>query len=239
MSADENLEATFCFVDIAGYTALTESHGELAAADLIDEFTRLVTRAFAPSGEVVEIMGDCAFAVFPQPAAALAAVTGLYDLIADRRDFPLVRAGLHHGPALLRDGRYFGSTVNVAARMAELAVGGHVMATGAVVAGLGDSTADAVDVRHRGAMRLKNVAHAVDVYEVIVTATPRQFVIDPVCKMQVDRARAAGQLEFRGETYWFCSLACAEAFAREPTVYAPVQEHEDDRPDDADVHTDS
>ena len=38
MNADRTIEATFCFVDIAGYTALTDTHGERAAADLVDDF---------------------------------------------------------------------------------------------------------------------------------------------------------------------------------------------------------
>ena len=36
---EQQVVATFCFVDIAGYTALTDSHGEHAAADLVDAST--------------------------------------------------------------------------------------------------------------------------------------------------------------------------------------------------------
>lgn len=35
----EGVEATFCFVDLAGFTALTEAHGDDAAADLIARFS--------------------------------------------------------------------------------------------------------------------------------------------------------------------------------------------------------
>ena len=37
--------------------------------------------------------------------------------------------------------------------------------------------------------------------------------------MQVDRRRAAGDLHFNDQTYWFCSLACVELFARQPRSY--------------------
>ena len=60
-------EATFCFVDIAGYTALTDTHGELAAADLVDDFAELVRTSIAPLGQLQSITGDCAFLVFPNP----------------------------------------------------------------------------------------------------------------------------------------------------------------------------
>ena len=224
MNRDQSIEATFCFVDIAGYTALTESHGELAAADLIDAFTGLVRECTEPPGRVQELIGDCAFIVFPDPVSAVTAIAKLYALIADRQHFPVVRAGLHHGPALARDGRYFGSTVNVAARVAEAAVGGQVMVTDAVAARLDGFATPGAAIEHRGPIRLKNVAHPVDVHEIVMAASIRQFAIDPVCKMQVDRSRAAGRLHFEGEPYWFCSLSCAETFARDPAPHLPAPE---------------
>ena len=57
-------KATFCFVDIAGYTALTDSHGELAAANLIEEFNELIRIAVESMGQIQELTGDCAFLVF-------------------------------------------------------------------------------------------------------------------------------------------------------------------------------
>ena len=70
MSEGSNIEATFCFVDIAGYTALTDLHGEKAAADLVDEFSDLVRSSVEPSGHVQELIGDCTFLVFPNPVVA-------------------------------------------------------------------------------------------------------------------------------------------------------------------------
>lgn len=46
------------FVDIAGYTALTDTHGEHAAADLWEDFARMLRSAFASRGHVQEIAGD-------------------------------------------------------------------------------------------------------------------------------------------------------------------------------------
>ena len=53
MDEDASIEATFCFVDIAGYTALTDTHGEVAAADLVDEFAALVRGSIEPSGRLL------------------------------------------------------------------------------------------------------------------------------------------------------------------------------------------
>ena len=77
MSADTNVEATFCFIDIAGYTALTDAHGELAAADLVDQFNALVRTSVEPFGKIQELIGDCAFVIFPHPPAAKEALAVL------------------------------------------------------------------------------------------------------------------------------------------------------------------
>ena len=42
---------------------------------------------------------------------------------------------------------------------------------------------------------------------------------DPVCGMQVDPASAAGQSDYQGETYYFCSKGCKERFDRDPSSF--------------------
>jgi adenylate cyclase len=219
VSAGENIEATFCFVDIAGYTALTDTHGEVAAADLVDDFAALIRTAVEPLGRLQSLEGDCAFFVFTDPVVAKDALAALYALIADRENFPVVRAGLHHGPALLRGNRYFGSTVNIAARVAAQATGGQILCTKRVADALAQAGARDVDVGAHGQASLRNLPQPVDLYEIVLAGASRQYAIDPVCKMQVDRSRAAGDLHFNDRTYWFCSLACVELFARQPRSY--------------------
>jgi len=43
--------------------------------------------------------------------------------------------------------------------------------------------------------------------------------IDPVCKMDVEEAKAAATSEYKGETYYFCALGCKKAFDRDPEKY--------------------
>ena len=225
MSADSSIEATFCFVDIAGYTALTDTHGERAAADLLDDFDAMVRACIGEAGQLQSITGDCAFITFHDPVFALAALSKLYLLIADRRDFPVVRTGLHHGFALFRGNRHFGTAVNLAARVAAQATGGQILCTGMVADALARAAVADVEVQHKGAVALRNLPVPVDLFEVILSGCIREYVIDPVCKMQVDRRRSAGDLHFDNRTYWFCSLACVEQFARQPATYAPGEAH--------------
>lgn len=216
---DRHVLATFCFVDIAGYSALTESHGESAAADLVDGFTRLVHSAVGALGTVQELTGDNAFLVFPDPDAALQAIATLYRQVAQLRDFPMLRTGLHHGSALYRRNRYFGSTINVAARTAAQALAGEILCTAAVMQGIDASSALRREVHQLGMVKLKNLPQQVDLYRIVLTDTSRQFVIDPVCQMQVDPRSAADDGWFDGRRYWFCSAACARSFAEAPSNF--------------------
>lgn len=43
--------------------------------------------------------------------------------------------------------------------------------------------------------------------------------IDPICKMNVDPTKAAGQSEYQGKTYYFCSLGCKKKFDADPSKF--------------------
>ena len=44
-------------------------------------------------------------------------------------------------------------------------------------------------------------------------------VHDPVCGMDIDPATAAGKSEYKGQTYYFCSLGCKKSFDKDPEKY--------------------
>jgi len=48
---------------------------------------------------------------------------------------------------------------------------------------------------------------------------------DPVCGMQIEKEDAAGQSDFEGRTYYFCSSACQEKFDANPTQYTNESEN--------------
>lgn len=53
------------------------------------------------------------------------------------------------------------------------------------------------------------------------------MTIDPVCKMQVEPAKAAAKADYDGQVYYFCSAACHKAFTEEPQKYAGAAPHVD------------
>ena len=219
MSAETSIEATFCFVDSAGYTALTDTHGGVAAADLVDDFRELLRIHVEPLGQLQELIGDCAFIVFADPLVAVTALDGLYKAIGGREKFPVVRAGLHHGSAVVRASRFFGTAINLAARVTAQATGGRIMCTTDVAELLSQAGSPGIAITHRGLTSLRNLPQAVDLYEIVLSTFDREYAIDPVCKMQVDSTRAAGDLHFNQKTYWFCSLLCVERFVKNPSSY--------------------
>src|SRR2546430_365581 len=81
------------------------------------EFGDMLPSSTPPGEKSHSLGGVCAFLVFPYPLVEKDALLALSPSTPERRDFLFVRAGLHHGPALLRHTRHFGSTVNLAARV--------------------------------------------------------------------------------------------------------------------------
>jgi adenylate cyclase len=207
--------ATFMFADIAGFTALTEAHGDLEAAALVADFADAVRAELQPDrAAYVKTIGDAVMLRVPDPAEAIRLGLRIVDgLMADPG--PAVRVGLHHGPAIERDGDYIGATVNLAARVSALAKGGEVLVTGQTAALV--PNLEGVFFESRGRQELRTVREPVELFAAVRMAERRgRLAVDPVCNMAVDPDRAVGRLIHDGTAYFFCTLTCAGEFARQP-----------------------
>lgn len=214
------MEATFCFVDLAGFSALTETHGDHAGADLAQRFAAMTQSALRDDGRLVDTVGDAVFLVSETPARMLHAVARLWREAEATPDFPAVRAGIHNGDAVLRDGRWFGTSVNVAARVAALAPGGRVFATAAVAA---VARSEGISTEALGLVALKNIREQIELFSLALGADSGS-AIDPVCRMRVRPDAAAGHLRFGDRDFWFCSLRCVAEFAANPQAHAQQAE---------------
>jgi class 3 adenylate cyclase/YHS domain-containing protein len=203
------MEATFAFLDLAGFTALTETHGDEAAAALIERFGTLVADALANEARLVSIVGDGAFLAAAGPAEALRVLERLLRLLHNERDFPMLRAGLHHGEAAERGGQFYGNAVNIAARIAGYARGGQVLCSETVVAA---ARASGVPTQSLGSVSLKNLREPLELFSLGVASADAPDPIDPVCRMRVARERAGAHLEVEGAEHWFCSRECLRVF---------------------------
>ena len=212
-------EATFLFADIAGFTALTEAHGDEQAVELVEEFANAV-QAELPrvAGEYVKAVGDALMLRVPDPADSVRLGLWITRNAMSGHHAPSVRVGGNYGSAVERNGDYFGSTINVAARVSALAAGGELLVTGHTAALAPDL--EGVLYESRGRQVLRNVAEPVEIFAVVrMDENVDHLAIDPVCQMAVEPERAVGRLLLDEKAYHFCSLTCAAAFAQHPERY--------------------
>src|SRR4051812_46698394 len=186
-----SVEATFVFADIAGFTALTEAHGDEEAATLVADFADAVSAELAAFGaEHVKSIGDALMLRIDDPADAVRLGLRIAGDLMRGHGAPAVRVGLPHGPCVERDGDYFGAAVNLAARVSGQAVGGEVLLT-AHTAALAPDIAGVL-YEPRGRQELRNVREPVELFAAVRTGpTEQRLAIDPVCRMAVEPDHAA------------------------------------------------
>lgn len=217
-------EHTFLFADLAGFTALTEAHGDEHAVELVADFADCLRGLLAEHGaEEVKTIGDAMMLRCRDPVGAIDLGLRIVEEIASRPQFPIVRVGMHTGPAIERDGDWFGAAVNVAARVSGAARGGEVLLTDATRLAAGDL--ESIELRTRGEQRFKNVKQPIRLFQAGRQDSQLEALpVDPVCRMAVDPADESGRLTFAGREYHFCSLRCAQAFAATPGDYVQGDE---------------
>ena len=162
---------TFLFADLAGYTALTEVHGDKEAVRLVSNYCTSL-RALLPKYDAHEIktIGDALMARVPRADNAVRLGLRAAGEVGGQHGFPAVRVGMHHGDAIEQDGDYFGRTVNVAARVSALAGAGQVLVTQAVIAAAGDLAS--VHFIERGRHALKGIEEPVQIF--LASAGPEE-----------------------------------------------------------------
>ena len=121
------------FLDLTGYTRLTEERGDEAAAELATTLATLVRgSAREHGGQPVKWLGDGVMFYFPDPGDGVVAALEMVEGVAADA-LPPARVGIHAGPVVFQEGDYFGRTVNIAARIAEFARPGEVLVSQEVV----------------------------------------------------------------------------------------------------------
>ena len=150
-----------CFLDLTGYTQLTEERGDEAAADLAARLAGLVRRsAQEHDGLPVKWLGDGVMTYFRAPADAVLAALEMAEVVV-RQGLPPAHVGIHAGPVVVQDGDYFGRTVNLAARIAEYARPGEVLVSQEVVEVAAGGPVTFTEI---GPVQLKGVAGMLRLY---------------------------------------------------------------------------
>jgi class 3 adenylate cyclase len=162
---------TFLIADIRGYSRYTDEFGAEAAAGLTAQFVALVTEDVEThGGEVVEIRGDEALAVFASARQAIRCAVALQARFHEEaeldHDIPLrVGIGIDSGEAVaLEGGGFRGAALNVAARLCGRAHGGDVIVTEATYRLAGRM--EGLHFSDRGRVHLKNISDPIHILQV-------------------------------------------------------------------------
>jgi adenylate cyclase len=151
-----------CFLDLVGYTRLTEEHGDQVAAELAEALAILVNRSSREHGGVpVKWLGDGVMVHFRDPAGAVLAALQMVEQLP-AAGLPPAHVGVAAGPVVVQGGDYFGRTVNLAARIAAYASASRVLVSERVAERAPPQGVSFVEL---GLARLEGIAHPVRLLE--------------------------------------------------------------------------
>ncbi len=201
---------TVVFLDLSRFTSLTDVHGDDTAVDVIDRFLHAVDAATGPSGTLVKTLGDGVLLTFDDPATALRAADATNHRLHDLDGMPELTGGVTTGPVIDRDGDVFGTTVNLAARLADLAPPGELRVDQPTARAAAD---DGWQVEPLGPVEVRGLHEPRPVFRVLL-CHPDHCVTDPVCGMRITPGLSTPTLTRNQEQFWFCSDTCRHRYAQ-------------------------
>ena len=172
---------TFLFTDIEGSTKLWEQHPDAMKAALARHDAILRQAIAANNGHIIKTTGDGIHAVFETAvkaaAASLAAQQALHAEAWDEISPQAVRVrmGLLTGEAELRDGDYYGSVLNRAARLMSIGHGGQILISNTTADLLRDGLPANTKLCDLGEHRLKDLVRPEHIYQLAHPSLPSEF----------------------------------------------------------------
>jgi class 3 adenylate cyclase/YHS domain-containing protein len=215
---------TFAFVDVSGFTALTELKGDEDAVEVLTTFRSLLRDICGRRGvRIVKWLGDGAMLVCVETAPLVATVLELHYAWgpgANPGQTVSIRSGVTSGDVILMEGDdYVGHCVNVAARLCDLSRGGEALVQRSV---LEDMPRWGHVAAHRD-VELRGLEKPVPASSIHVLIEGKGHVRDPVCGLPLSRATAEESTEdLNGGEVLFCSAGCFDTWKRRPTSAMPA-----------------
>jgi class 3 adenylate cyclase len=208
----------FAFMDISGFTTLTDLEGDERAVRLLTAMRAQLREMCSRRGvRIAKWLGDGAMLVCVETRPIVAATLEAQHRMAARTgpDGPInIRTGLSAGPVILLEGDdYIGHAVNVAARLCDLARAGEVLATAAVV----DALPRWATVLRTEDMPLRGIERPVPVSRVSYRPSGPDGQADPVCGLVLPPGTAeATATDGLGRAVPFCSDSCFDTWRNRP-----------------------
>ncbi|HCM77971.1 MAG TPA: hypothetical protein DIS90_16425 [Cytophagales bacterium] len=205
-------DVAILMADLTGYTAMTDVHGGASAAKIVDKYMQLVDKACFGNCKVIQRIGDQVVMIADQAIDIALTAQRLNCLALKEHDFLAIHSGIHYGPVFEQNGNLFGTTINVASRIMNLAKRGQVVCSEVFLNEIQGLLP--VEAKPIGTFKLKNVAADIALFELPnpIEATPF-LPIDPVCLMHVDPAKSSFILVKDDQSFHFCSKHCLDLFS--------------------------
>jgi class 3 adenylate cyclase len=213
---------SFAFIDLSGFTAYTARQGDERSVSLLSSFRTVVRDICSRRGvRVAKWLGDGAMFVSVEPTPLLATLLEVERSMRTSHSELQVRCGATDGDVILHEGDdYIGSSVNIAARLCDLAPGGEVYVS-VELAKHRPLWSAASEVMK---LEIKGFSEALEVVSLGFADLGNTTASCPVCRIPLNREVADSiALDPAGVTVLFCSDSCRETWERRPRL-APEQQ---------------
>jgi adenylate cyclase len=157
-------QITVAFADLVGFTRLGEVVSAEELGHLANRLAHLARDMTIPPVRFIKTIGDAVMFVCPEPQPMLDMLLKLVEAVDTDNDFPRLRAGVASGMAVSRAGDWFGSPVNVASRVTDVARPGTVLVADSVWEAVG--AAGMFQGSFAGARRLKGIKNEVRLFRI-------------------------------------------------------------------------
>jgi adenylate cyclase len=214
-SVNGQADMAILMADLSGYTAMTEIHGPRSAFHIVNRYMQLVDKAIYGSSRFLERVGDQVVIVSPNADDLAMTAIRLLEYGSAESNFLPIHAGLHFGKIIEQGGSFYGSAMNITARIAAKAKDGSILCSVEFQEKI--SPAAGVNFVIKEKVKLKNLLHPVSVVELLPLgnySTPGK-AIDPVCLMSVEKTTAFSLMHNKA-VYHFCSDECVRVFQNNP-----------------------
>ncbi len=205
---------SFAFIDVSGFTALTETEGDERAVSVVSDFRSLVRGICSRRAvRIAKWLGDGAMLVGVDTKPLVSATL---EMQMHTPAQPLgIRCGIAVGDVILLEGDdYIGHAVNVSARLCDAASGGQILAQ----AGVGDELPKWGAVLAEKSIQIRGLEHPMQVAELGFRHLEGPTMLDPVCGIPLTASVADSMTrDHLGMLVLFCSESCRDTWERRPT----------------------
>jgi class 3 adenylate cyclase/YHS domain-containing protein len=209
---------SFSFVDVSGFTALTEMEGDERAVDVLTAFRALLRNICSRRGvRIAKWLGDGVMLVCVETRPLLETILELHHVVCEVSSAVQevsIRSGTTTGDVILMEGDdYIGHCVNVAARLCDIAQGGEALVAPSVLEALPPWGVVVAEKE----MTVRGVERPVPTSSIGMAGTGESRLLDPICGLPLCESTAEEQARDQlNRVFLFCSSGCLDTWQQRP-----------------------